>query len=73
MAGRQEQVALMGIESELVYLAGVLMQPSEFYTGAIDVVQNNLAISGGGGNVRAKLTMGPLDVVDAETFSLPRM
>lgn len=73
MAGGQQQVTLVRIEGEFVYLAGVLVQTGQLDACAIEVVQDDLAIGSGGGNVGVEVAMGPLDVLDGESRALPGM
>ena len=63
----------MGVEGKLVDLAVVLVQSSEFDTRPVQVIQDDLAIRCGSGNVRAELAMRPLYVVDPKAFTLSGM
>lgn len=73
MAGRKEQMALVGVEGKLVYLTGVLVQASKLYAGTVEVVEDDLAVGSRRGNMGAKLAVGPLDVVDAQALALAGM
>jgi hypothetical protein len=73
VTGREEQVALVGVEGQLMDLAGVLVQADEFDTGAIQIVEDDLAVGDSSGNVGAELAMRPLDVLDAESLTLASM
>ena len=70
MTGREQQVALMWIESDLVDLTGVLMQSRQLNARPIQIVQNDLAVGGGSCNVGAKLAMRPFYVVDFKANAL---
>jgi len=70
VAGGQQQVALVGVEGQLVDLAGVLVQARELDTGAVQVVEDDLAVGGGGGDVGGEVAVGPLDVMDAQAVAL---
>lgn len=70
-AAGQQQVALVRVEGQLVDLAVVLVQLGQLDAGAIEIVQHDLAVGGGGGNVGAVVAMRPLDVVDLERIAVP--
>lgn len=63
----------MWIEGKLVDLTCVLMQSDKLYAGTIQVVQDDFAVSNSSGNMRAELAMRPLDVLDAQAFTLACM
>jgi hypothetical protein len=63
----------MWIESKLVDLTCMLMQSDKLYAGTIQVVQNDFAVGNSSGNMRAELAMRPLDVLDAQAFTLSCM
>jgi hypothetical protein len=73
VAGREKQVALMGVEGQLVNLAGVLVQANELDAGAVQIVEDDLAVGDSGGDVGIELAVGPLDILDAEAFTLASM
>jgi hypothetical protein len=73
VACRQQQVALMRVESKLVYLTRMFMQSGKLYAGMVQVVQYDFAIGSGSCNMRAELAMRPLYVVDAQAFALSDM
>ena len=73
MAGRQQQMALMGVEGQLVYLTRMLVQPGELDACAVQVVQNDFAICSGSCDVGAELPMGPLYIVYAQALALSGM
>ena len=63
----------MRVECKLVYLTCMFVQPSKFDAGTVEVVQDDLAISSSGCDMRAELSMRPLDVVDAQAVALSDM
>lgn len=63
----------MWIEGKLVDLTCMLMQSDKLYAGTIQVVQDDFAVSNSSGNMRAELAMRPLDVLDAQAFTLTCM
>jgi hypothetical protein len=73
MAGRQQQMALVGVEGEFVYLTRMLVQPGELDACAVQVVQYDFAICSGRGDVGAELAMGPFHVVYAQALALSGM
>jgi hypothetical protein len=70
MACREQQVALVRIESELVHLAVVLVQAGQLNAGAIEVIEDDLAIGLSCRDVGVEVAVRPLDVVDAKTLAL---
>lgn len=73
MASRQQQMALVGVEGQFVYLTRMLVQPGELDACAVQVVQYDFAICSGSGDVGAELAMGPLYVVYAQALALSGM
>jgi hypothetical protein len=57
MAGRQQQIALMRVEGELVHLASMLVEPGQLDASAVEVIDDDLAVGGGSGDVRAEGAM----------------
>jgi len=71
MACGEQQMALMRVEGELVYLTRVLVQSGELYAGAVEVVQDDFAVCSSSRYMRAELAMRPFYVVDAQALALP--
>jgi hypothetical protein len=73
VARRQQQMALMRVKGEFVYLTRMLVQPSELDACAVQVVQYDFAIGSCSGDMRAELAMGPFDIVYAQALALAGM
>jgi len=63
-------MALMRVESQLVYLTRMLVQSGELDACAVQVVQYDFAIGSGSCDMRAELAMGPFYVVYAQALAL---
>jgi hypothetical protein len=70
MAGRQQQMALVGVEGQFVYLTRMLVQPGKLDACTIQVVQYDFAIRSGRCYVRGELAMRPFHVMYAQAFPL---
>jgi len=55
----------VGIEGQLVDLAGVLVQASQLDARAVEIIENDLAISSGRRDMRAEVAVRQLYVLDA--------